>query len=288
MLRNRSVRYAVWMLLVCTLPAMAADNGLLWKVEGKGARPSYLLGTIHSEDPQVLRVADAVKPQLDSAGSFTAEVDLNIANALSAAMSMMIQDGKDLPALIGQERYEKCLKFLADYGVPDMMARQLKPWAVMVQLSAPKPNTGQFLDRVLYERAVQLQKPVYGLETMDEQLKVFDKLTLGQQIALLDETLENFPKLNQQLQTLIQYYAKRDLHGLQNYSETLSKSTHKELVSTINQTLLLDRNKRMAERMQVRLKEGNAFIAIGALHLPGDAGVLQLLKQQGYRVTVVY
>lgn len=268
--------------------ALADQQGILWKIEGKGIAPSYLLGTIHSEDPQVLQLASTVSSQLDAARSFTAEMDLGLENAFSVAMSMMIQDGKELPELIGQSRFDKCVTVLAEYGMPEMMIRQLKPWAVMAQMSMPKPKTGEFLDRVLYERALQAQKPVYGLETYEEQVNVFDKLTLQQQIALLDEAIENYPHLDEQLRTLLGLYMQRDLRALQQYSEKLNKKSSQDLVTTFNQRLLIDRNVRMMDRMQVRLQEGNAFIAVGALHLPGEQGLLQLLAARGYRVTPVY
>lgn len=285
---HRWVRHLYLLLLFLSGQTFADQQGILWKIEGKAAAPSYLLGTIHSEDPQVLQVAATVSPQLDASSSFTAEMDLGLENAFAAAISMMIQDGKELPQLIGQTRYNKCVTLLTGYGVPEMMARQLKPWAVMAQLSMPKSKTGEFLDRVLYQRAQQAHKPVYGLETFEEQINVFDQLSLQQQIALLDDALENFPRLDQQLHTLLGLYLQRDLPGLQQYSEKLNKKSQQDLVNTFNQRLLIDRNVRMADRMQARLQEGNAFIAVGALHLPGEKGLLRLLAARGYRVTPVY
>lgn len=276
-----------WLLLFFVTPALA-QQGILWKIDGKGAAASYLLGTVHSEDPQVLQVADTVKPQFDKAASFTAEIDLNLSDAFTAALNMMLPDGKDLTGMLGKTRYDKCVTLLADYGIPETMARQLKPWAVMAQLSMPKPKTGEFLDRVLYDRAVQQEKVVYGLETTAEQVAVFETLSLQQQIALLDDALENYPKLTGQLQKLINLYLQRDLPALQRFSESLNNTKQAALLDRFNQSLLIDRNKRMAERMQLRLQEGNAFIAVGALHLPGDAGVLQELVKRGYRVTPVY
>lgn len=287
MLQRKLLQHGYWLLLLIATPVLA-QQGILWKIDGKSSAASYLLGTVHSEDPRVLQVVDVVKPQFDKARSFTAEIDLNLTDSFAAAMSMMLEDGKDLRTILGQARYDKCTALLADYGVPEMLVRQFKPWAVMAQLSMPKPRTGEFLDRVLYDRAVQQDKPVYGLETYAEQVAVFETLSLEQQIALLDDALENYPRLDGQLQTLINLYNQRDLSALQQFSESLNKTRQSALVDQFNQTLLIDRNKRMAERMQVRLQEGNAFIAVGALHLPGETGILQDLIKRGYRVTPVY
>lgn len=288
MLQRKIATHVCWLILLAFATPALAQQGILWKIDGKAAAPSYLLGTVHSEDPKVLEVADTIKPQFDKATSFTAEIDLNLSDSFAAALSMLLQGDEDLASILGKTRYDKCVTLLAEYGVPEMMARQIKPWAVMAQLSMPKPKTGEFLDRVLYDRAVQQKKAVYGLETFAEQVAVFETLSLEQQIALLDDALENYPKLAGQLQTLINLYLQRDLPALQKFSESLNNTKHSELADRFNQTLLVDRNKRMAERMQVRLLEGNAFIAVGALHLPGDTGLLQDLVKRGYRVTAVY
>lgn len=282
--------YLSWLLLLLLgqLSAQTATDGVLWKIEKPGVTTSHVLGTIHSEDPGVLRIVDAIEPQLDAAKSFTAEPDLNLTDALQASLAMMIVDGKDLPGLVGQARYAKCLAFLAGYGVPDMTARQMKPWAVAVTLSMPKPQTGIFMDQILFAHAQQQHKATYGLETFDEQLNIFDQLTPQQQIVLLDDALENYPQLSQQLATLISLYRMRDLNGLKSFSDTLNQKGNPELSKAMDKTLLVDRNLRMVDRMQVRLLEGNAFIAVGALHLPGDKGILRLLQNRGYVVTPVY
>ncbi len=275
-------------LVVATVSAQPPSEGILWKIEKAGVTASYLLATIHSEDPNVLKIADAIKPQLDATKSFTAELDLNMIDAMQATLAMMISDGKDLPGLIGQARYAKSLPLLAAYGIPDLMAREMKPWAVAVTLSMPKPQTGLFLDQVLFTQAQQQNKATYGLETFDEQLNIFDKLTLQQQIVLLDDALENHPKLAQQLTTLINLYINRDLTGMKKYADSLNQKSDPELVKAMEKTLLVDRNLRMVERMQVRLLEGNAFIAVGALHLPGEKGLLRLLQNRGYAIKPVY
>ncbi len=287
----RAKHYLSWLCLSLALGTASAQplsEGILWKIEKAGVAASYLLGTIHSEDPRVLKIADAIKPQLDATKSFTAELDLNMADAMQATLAMMISDGKDLPGLVGQARYAKSLPFLAAYGVPDMMVQQMKPWAVAVTLSMPKPQTGLFLDQVLFTQAQQQNKATYGLETYDEQLNIFDKLTLQQQIALLDDALENHPKLAQQLTTLINLYIARDLTGMKKYADSLNQKSDPELIKAMEKTLLVDRNLRMVERMQVRLLEGNAFIAVGALHLPGEKGLLRLLQNRGYAIKPVY
>lgn len=275
-------------LVVATVSAQPPSEGILWKIEKAGVTASYLLATIHSEDPNVLKIADAIKPQLDATKSFTAELDLNMIDAMQATLAMMISDGKDLPGLIGQARYAKSLPLLAAYGIPDLMAREMKPWAVAVTLSMPKPQTGLFLDQVLFTQAQQQNKATYGLETFDEQLNIFDKLTLQQQIVLLDDALENHPKLAQQLTTLINLYITRDLTAMKKYADSLNQKSDPELIKAMEKTLLVDRNLRMVERMQVRLLEGNAFIAVGALHLPGEKGLLRLLQNRGYAIKPVY
>jgi uncharacterized protein YbaP (TraB family) len=130
---------------------------------------------------------------------------------------------------------------------------------------------------------------VHGLETIDEQLKVFDEIALQDQIVLLEEAVENHAQLKRDLQQVIECYLARDLAGMQQLSdEESNRLGNPRLVAEVERRLIYERNVHMAERMLPRLQEGNAFVAIGALHLPGEQGVLRLLQQRGYSISVVY
>ncbi|MDO9372605.1 MAG: TraB/GumN family protein [Gammaproteobacteria bacterium] len=272
-----------------TASAATFSKGLLWKIERPGVKPSYVFGTIHSEDARVLAVPPMVQQTFDGAKSFTMEVVLDEAVSQQMAARMFLGSGPDLKSLLGAELFERAAVLMANYGMPREAVQKLKPWVVFTTLSLPKPQAGLFLDLVLQVNAAQQGKPVYGLESADEQLAVFDGMALQDQITLLKEAVENYAQLTQELQQTIERYLARDLAGMEQLSnDESSKLGDARLVETINRRMIYDRNVRMVERMTPRLKEGNAFVAIGSLHLPGDQGVLRLLQRRGYSVSVMY
>jgi uncharacterized protein YbaP (TraB family) len=110
-------------------------------------------------------------------------------------------------------------------------------------------------------------------------------MALTDQVALLKDVVCHYEAAQQLIAEMTSRYLKRDLAGLMVLANRFKLG---EEYTEFMERLLFQRNRRMVKRMAARLAEGNAFIAIGALHLPGDQGVLALLEQQGYEVSVVY
>jgi hypothetical protein len=286
----------VWLqLLFVTLlaanPANATekfDHGLLWKIQAGGAAPSYLFGTMHSEDPEVVRLPAAVQQAFDRSRGLTLEVVLDPQSLLAMTSGFMLGDGSTLESHLGAPLYKRVVSAMAVYGMPEMVVSTMKPWAVAVTLMTPPGETGMVLDLHLYQRAVAAGKPVDGLETPLEQLSVFDELSESDQVALLKDTLDNLPDIQHQLDSLKDAYLARDLERLAAISDDSMRDGDPQLVARFTDKLITRRNHRMAERMQSRLRSGGQFIAVGALHLPGRDGLLRLLSQQGYTLTRVY
>lgn len=274
--------------LAVALQAREFKQGILWEISKPGLPASYLFGTIHSSDPRVVRLPPAVAEAFASSRSFTGEMDMDAETLMQTQQEMLLPEDKSLDTLIGDTRYNYCVALLNDYDVPESVVRKMKPWAVAVQLNMPKPEGDRFLDLTLYQRAVARGIPVHALETSAEQIAVFDNLTLPQQIQLLDEALYNYEELPALIEKLINFYLARDLAGMQETNDDQLHKSENELAQQVEQRLIIERNHRMAMRMQGRLKEGRAFIAVGALHLPGKEGILNLLVQQGYQVKAVY
>lgn len=269
-------------------PDSEQQTGILWQIERAGFRPSYILGTVHTDDSRVINLPQIIRQKLSQADSFMAELMLDRFSMQEASQFMFLSGGQHLESLIGAQRYQRCVELLGQYGVPSHVIKRMKPWAVMVMLSMPKSRTGIVLDQQLYQEAESQGKKRYGLETNREQVAVFETFSLPQQIVMLDEAIKDFDRLPAVFDELIHYYLKRDLTGLQRISEKYMLQGDRLLTKSIKQKVLLDRNYRMVRRMKPRLMEGNSFIAVGALHLPGDEGILRLLEKEGYKVTPVY
>ena len=123
---------------------------------------------------------------------------------------------------------------------------------------------------------------------MTEQLDVFDSLSETDQITLLRETLASREQLPLFFEALIAAYLERDVDELHDLSERHLADTDPRLAAIFQEVVIDSRNHRMVERMAPLLAEGGWFIAIGALHLPGDQGVVGLLRQRDYGVTAIF
>ncbi len=282
--------FGLWLaaLAGATHAADAGQKGLLWKIERDGAKPSFLFGTMHSEDARVLKVAPEVQRVFDASASFSMEVVLNPQALLETAQAMVFSDGRDSKTVLGSALYSKVVPLMVQHGVPETLLPTFKPWAIFMTLSMPPSTTGVFLDSALYDAALAQKKTVHGLETVQEQLSIFDRLTVAEQIQLVADAVKHSGELKTVFEEMIGVYLKRDLAGLQALNDKYTSSDDSKLEQKLMAELIDARNLRMLERMAPRLKEGKAFVAVGALHLPGEHGLLRLLEKQGYRVSAVY
>ncbi|MDH5444931.1 MAG: TraB/GumN family protein [Gammaproteobacteria bacterium] len=264
------------------------QTGILWEVSKSTSRPSYLLGTVHSDDTRVIKLPKIILDKLNRADSFTAELKMDRHSMQQASQLMFLSPGQTLESQIGAKRYQSCIKLLSQYGLTEAMINKMKPWAVVVTLSMPRSRTGLVLDHYLYKEAEQLGKRTYGLETNREQIAVFESFALREQIIMLDEAIKDFNRLPAIFDELVHLYLQRDLTGLERISDKYMLQGNSPLAKSFRKRALIDRNYLMLRRMKPRLLEGNSFIAVGALHLPGDEGILRLLQQEGYTVRPVY
>lgn len=287
-----TVALAAVLLLAWALPAAAQrfDRGLLWRVEGGGAQASHVFGTIHVADPRVTQLPQPVARALADARSLTVEVGLDPSSFLALANRMLYLDGRDLPAAVGTELYEKAASLTGKLGLPEPAVRLFKPWALAILLSVPPQNPEEVLDIVLARTAREQGKPVHELETLDEQVEIFDGMPEADQVMLLRRAVAEYEQMPRLIGRMVEAWLARDLAGMRRLGDEAAGggAEAKRLQESFTRRLLAERNVRMATRMPARLKEGGAFVAVGALHLYGEGGVLAELERRGWRVTRVY
>jgi uncharacterized protein YbaP (TraB family) len=269
-----------WLILFLSVVATPLSaKGLLWQINKDSLKPSYIFGTMHSEDQRVLDLIPVISERFKQADNVAFEVLMDMPTMTKSANAMFILGDQTLDKLIDKQLFAQIVKALKPYKIPTNIVKYLKPWAVMIILNMPPSKTGKFLDLQLYKQAQELKLPTHGLETVDEQLAVFETTPIKDQILLLKESLTQLEQAPIMLENMLKLYLKGDLTALLNLSNTIIKD--------LRQRLIDDRNLKMFKRMKKLLQKGNAFIAIGALHLPGEKGVLQLLKQQAYIVKAI-
>lgn len=266
-------------------------NGLLWKIEKQGMVASYLYGTMHVGNPEVVKLSPEVEQAFVQSDHFVMEVLLNFQAMGYMASASFFNDGRTLKDIMGRPEYKRLFGLINKrlFISPDVM-NHMKPWAVLMLLMMPADQRVQSevaLDMVLYRRASQRRIRLTGLETVQEQVAVFESMTLQDQLWMLNRSVEDIDNIDAQLPEMLNAYLNRNLAQLVKIQQKFMYED--SMIDDRFLYQLLDiRNIKMAQRIEPVLEQGNAFIAIGALHLPGEAGILHLLEQQGYKVTSIY
>lgn len=275
--------------LLCVHAAEAPfERGLLFAVDGDARPPCYLFGTIHSADSRVLALAPEVVAAFDSSQILVLEAIPDADAILRSMVTMVFADGRTLESVVGAALYGQTLEAMAGMGMPEAAIKDFKPWAIVTLLSVPPGEGGDFLDLHLYKIATGAGKQVAGLETIDEQLAVFEHLTLDEQVALLRETLAAREELPKVFERLILAYLARDLAELQRLGDVYLAGGDAALSERFKTAALAVRNERMVERLAPYLEKGGCFVAVGALHLLGEGGILERLDAAGHSLRRVY
>ncbi len=269
-------------------------EGLLWRVDTPGSEPSYLFGTIHLTDDRVTKLPPPVIKALDSSQSLTGELILN-AETQRALMQVIVLTGeRDLEDILGSELYGRVLERTRPIGMFDGSLRRLEPWVVMGMIGLPaeeiaRAATGHLnVDQTLQEMARDRGIPLHALESVAEQADAIGGMPEADLVQIIREAVDMQPDLHALIEELIGFYLAQDLSGFHTRMVELSAGQDLDRLNRFMDRVLDMRNARMADRMAGVLAEGNAFVAVGAMHLPGENGLLNLLEQRGHGITRVY
>lgn len=266
--------------------AISYGNALLWQISKQGAAPSYVFGTIHVSDERITTLPEPVKSALTNADIFVMEALPSAEEALVLSQMMFYADGGTLNEYLDDALFNRVAKILLRHQFPVEAVSLMKPWAAYLMMNYPVSD-GLPLDLKLYEIANEHGAKTMGLETLAEQGAVFNDMAVDAQLGLLLDTVCNHDAVIESIEEMKLLYLERDLSGLMNAG--LNNAYIEEpIYQGLKKRLLTDRNRLMTQRMLDVLNEGNAFIAIGALHLPGEDGVIARLNQLGYKISAIY
>lgn len=267
------------------------SDSLLWRVETEGsAAPSYVFGTMHSDRKEILDLPADVERAFDDAERYAFEIDFSGGYMQKATQSMLDSSGgPPLKEQLKDGKWRQLKEVASERGIPAQSLDQFETWAVAVMLSIPETKPRQTLDRVLQRQARENGAPVEGLETVEEQLSVFSDLPEDKQIGVLETVIDlrSDGRLGQLHEESAQAYLDEDLARLVELMEQNPMMPDPQAQAEFKRRMITERNTRMVKRMQPQLDKGGAFVAIGALHLPGEEGIIQQLQNAGYEVTAV-
>ncbi len=272
------------LLLAASATVAKPQHDVFWSIYDDSGRAGYLLGTVHSEDPRVLEFTEAFLDTLKGCEAYAMELVPDLPTMRRLLAYMELPEDESLLNLLGPERYEAVKAAVAGYAVPDERLRRMKPWAAMMTLSLPPPKTGLYLDFSLSLRAAGFGADVSGLETLEEQLSFLERMSLEDQLLMLDQALAEHGRVQSVHDDLVTTYLEGDLTALESAAREEMASLPASTRTWFQAEGIDARNRRMAEKALPLLEQGCLFIAVGALHLPGESGLLALLRDAGYRL----
>lgn len=272
-------------------PAAAATKDAdpaLWVVKDADTT-IYLLGTIHILRPGLSWFDEAVKKAFDESGELVTEIGVMPDPAAVQPLVMKYGFNATGPALTEKLPADKRAAFakaVADLGLPQAAIDRFDPWMAAVQMSMLSvmrlgydPKSGA--EEALNTAAKAANKPISGLETMEQQFGFFDSLSEESQIAFLIETVEKLPEAGPMLDKMVAEWSEGDADGLAAMMNEGFKAAPQ-----VGKVLLADRNARWAEWIETRLdKPGVVFIAVGAGHLAGGESVQTYLAERKIKAT---
>lgn len=261
---------------------VAQDSAVYWSIMEGDRKAGHLLGTIHSEDPRVLDFPESLLDQIGSNQVFAMEMVPDLPTLQKLSEYMQYHDGTSLESRVGPERFTKIRKLLSHYLVPSAWLESMKVWAVVMTLSVPPPETGFFMDFSLSLRASGSGLRVVGLETLEQQLSFLEEMPMGQQLNLLDQALAEYKHVREVHDQMVDGYLTGNLQVLEKEADKQMDQLAPEEKDYFVSQGINARNHRMLDALLPLLAESKVFVAIGALHLPGDDGLVALLRKNGY------
>lgn len=264
------------------------DNSLLWEITGNGLKkPSYLFGTIHMIGKEDYFLTDVMKEKFNATEQLALEIDMDnlLGTMMSMISGMMMKDGTTLKDLLTKEEYAKLEKHITEkIGLPMMMLDRMKPMLVSTLLSEGAIEG----DVVSYEAEfLQMAKTknmeTLGLETAEYQLSIFDSIPYKAQAKMLVEALDGEGDMGEDMfNEMVKYYKAQDLNALYKII-----SQESEDFGDYQDLLLNNRNRNWIPVIGKYAKDKPTFFAVGAGHLPGEVGVINLLRKAGYTVKAI-
>ncbi|HSK14290.1 MAG TPA: TraB/GumN family protein [Phnomibacter sp.] len=261
------------------------NNTLLWEVSGGGLQsPSYFLGTMHILCPEDAWLSASVKEILGGVKAIYLEMDLDNMVAMMGAMrAMTMRNDTTLADLLTEEELTAVQAYFADkLPLPFAMLKRYKPMllaGMMAEQMLPC-KAGSGTESLLMAEAKKRKLSIEGLETPAFQAGLFDSIPYRQQAQELIKAINDTGEENSDAaERMLNAYSRQDLQAL----DELTKSEEGGMAGYLD-LLLYGRNRTWAEKFVKIAESAPHLFAVGAGHLPGEEGVLNLLRQKGYQL----
>jgi hypothetical protein len=270
-------------LLFLLLPAIA-QHSLLYKISGKGlTQPSYLYGTIHMICPDDFSVSDQLKDVFSKAKTLYLEVDMDDPAMMGQLMQAMQEktEGYKLENIFKPEDFARLKQYFKDSMKMDLaFFQQMKPMMILStmlskSLDCPQPASYEV---TFLNMAKEQQKTVEGLEGLDAQINVFDRIADSTESRMIMEYVNDMQKQRDIFARIVSAYQEQDIQKIHDFLKESPEMAGYEDV------FVYDRNRSWIPVIEKAAQKESTLFACGAMHLGGDQGVVALLRKQGYTV----
>ncbi|MCS3797077.1 TraB/GumN family protein [Niastella sp. OAS944] len=262
------------------------DNTLLWKISGNGlSRSSYLYGTMHVLCAGDATISDSLKLAIKYADQIYFELDMdNMGEMLGAMKYLRMNDGKKLSELLSKEDYAKVEEYFKHNAVPLPLAmmNRFKPYFISSLIGEQMMSCDQKngMEELIMRESKKYNKEIKGLETTEFQASIFDSIPYEKQAKDLVSYIDSIDSYKQVTMEMVEVYREQNL-------ERMDSLMHKSDpgMDEYMDILLYGRNRHWVDQMPEIMKSKCILFAVGAGHLPGEQGVISLLRKKGYKVT---
>lgn len=275
-------------LLLASFGSLAhADAAAVWSVKG-AHNTVYLAGSVHALPKDHAEFSPQLELAYRASDAIVMEVDLDDLNP-TEAVDFITSHGtlppdQTLANVIGASKYAEIVKQANSIDLPEAAISRLEPWVaamVLTQFALLKsgfdPQLG--VDMQLAERARADGKPIDGLETVIEQLSIFDSRSMAEQSKFLVDSAKDVPKMHDDLDRLVKAWRAGDLRGLEREFEK-----ERSEAPGLYDALLGARNRKWMPKIEALLdSDRNYLVVVGTLHFVGHDGLIELLTRDGHK-----
>lgn len=264
---------------------------LLWRISGKGiTRPSYLFGTMHILCANEATLSDSLLRVIHTVDEVYFEIDLSdMAGMIASIQYMKMSNGETLADLLKPDEYKRVRDYFSTHEsmLPFSMLERFKPMLISGLIEeqslgcATTDGMEMQIKKAVNEETHKIA--IKGLETAEFQASLFDSIPYIKQAKELVDYVDSADQNKEMTKQLADLYAKQDLDGIQALSDKDDPG-----MSEYMDLLLYGRNRKWARILDTLLPQKSLLIAVGAGHLPGNQGVIELLRKRGFTVEPVF
>lgn len=271
------------LIIAVTSISAHAQKTLLWEISGRGlTKPSYLYGTMHMVCGENTKPSEGLKNAIKNSSKVFFEIDMDdLTEVMGVLQYARMNNGLKITDLVTPVEYERLEAYFKETKSPlplSMMAR-FKPYFISAIIAQGLMNCEKrsSVEQIIMAEAKKDDKEITGLETVEFQASLFDSIPYEKQAQDLVMYVDSIDNYKNTINNMAEVYAKQDVEKM----DSLILQSDPGIAQFMD-LLLYNRNYRWADQITGEIFDSPALFAVGAGHLGGDKGVINLLKQKGF------